>query len=129
MSTDKRRLVVGISGASGVILGIRLLEVLRTTEVETHLVLSATTRDQDLIGGASGYAGIPITRLLVTKLDETRAYGGVFEVIRRSGLPLSYLGTGQNVPEDIEVAEPDRFADLLLGAALKRPPKRAFSDA
>lgn len=35
-----RRLVVGISGASGVILGIRLLELLRNTDVETHLVIS-----------------------------------------------------------------------------------------
>jgi 4-hydroxy-3-polyprenylbenzoate decarboxylase len=44
MSADKRRLVVGISGASGVILGIRLLEVLRSTDVETHLVLSPAAR-------------------------------------------------------------------------------------
>ncbi|MEW5871187.1 MAG: UbiX family flavin prenyltransferase [Chloroflexota bacterium] len=41
---DKNRLVVGISGASGVILGIRLLEVLRPTEIETHLVLSPAAR-------------------------------------------------------------------------------------
>jgi 4-hydroxy-3-polyprenylbenzoate decarboxylase len=44
MSEKKRRLVVGISGASGVILGIRLLEVLRLTDVETHLVLSPAAR-------------------------------------------------------------------------------------
>jgi len=34
------RLVVGITGASGAILGIRLLEVLRTLAIETHLVIS-----------------------------------------------------------------------------------------
>lgn len=44
MSEKKRRLVVGISGASGVILGIRLLEALRPTDVETHLVLSPAAR-------------------------------------------------------------------------------------
>jgi 4-hydroxy-3-polyprenylbenzoate decarboxylase len=36
----KNRLVVGISGASGVILGIRLLEMLRQVDVETHLIIS-----------------------------------------------------------------------------------------
>ncbi|WP_029008951.1 UbiX family flavin prenyltransferase [Azospirillum halopraeferens] len=35
-----RRLVVGISGASGVILGVRMLETLRSLSVETHLVMS-----------------------------------------------------------------------------------------
>jgi len=44
MKDQKRRLVVGISGASGAILGIRLLEVLQPTEVETHLVLSPAAR-------------------------------------------------------------------------------------
>ena len=37
-----QRLVVGISGASGVILGIRLLETLKSSTIETHLVLSET---------------------------------------------------------------------------------------
>jgi len=45
MKTDtKRRLVVGITGASGVILGIRLLEALRTLEIEAHLVVSPAAR-------------------------------------------------------------------------------------
>jgi 4-hydroxy-3-polyprenylbenzoate decarboxylase len=40
MTEQKRRLIVGISGASGVIIGIRLLEVLRNLEIESHLVIS-----------------------------------------------------------------------------------------
>jgi len=40
MSKTPARLIVGISGASGTIYGVRLLEVLRDTEVETHLVMS-----------------------------------------------------------------------------------------
>src|SRR3954463_10010143 len=40
MKAEPRRLIVGISGASGVIYGVRLLETLRREDVETHLVMS-----------------------------------------------------------------------------------------
>ena len=41
MTTDRpRRLVIGISGASGTVYGIRMLELLRGTGIETHLVMS-----------------------------------------------------------------------------------------
>ena len=39
-SKTPRRLVVGISGASGTIYGVRLLELLKATDIETHLVMS-----------------------------------------------------------------------------------------
>ena len=44
MSHSEKRLVVGISGSSGAILGIRLLQILRASEVETHLVLTRSAR-------------------------------------------------------------------------------------
>ncbi|HEX9318259.1 MAG TPA: UbiX family flavin prenyltransferase [Nitrososphaeraceae archaeon] len=40
MESDRSRLVIGISGASGVIYGIRTLEILRSMDVETHVILS-----------------------------------------------------------------------------------------
>jgi 4-hydroxy-3-polyprenylbenzoate decarboxylase len=39
---DPSRLIVGISGASGVIYGVRLLQALKTLPVETHLVMTRT---------------------------------------------------------------------------------------
>jgi 4-hydroxy-3-polyprenylbenzoate decarboxylase len=42
--SDPRRLIVGISGASGVVMGVRLLELLRGAGVETHLVMSASAQ-------------------------------------------------------------------------------------
>jgi len=44
MRTDKKRLVVGISGGSGSILGIRLLQTLQKSDIESHLVLSPSAR-------------------------------------------------------------------------------------
>jgi 4-hydroxy-3-polyprenylbenzoate decarboxylase len=42
--TDKSRLIVGISGASGAVYGVRLLELLRQCGVETHLIMSRAAR-------------------------------------------------------------------------------------
>ena len=46
--TLPRRLIVGISGASGAVYGVRLLELLRGTDIETHLVV---TRAADVTRG------------------------------------------------------------------------------
>lgn len=43
--SDKKKLIIGVGGASGVIYAVRLLEVLRSSaDVETHLVMSKTAR-------------------------------------------------------------------------------------
>ena len=48
------------------------------------------------------------------KLDEAQTYGALFEVPRATQVPISYLTTGQDVPDDIEVAGPERIAKLML---------------
>ena len=83
--------------------------------VEVHLVLSATTRERDLKQYTSHYRGIPVTRLLFTKLDETTGLGGAFDLMRKTGVPLSYFCVGQRVPEDLELARPERLAEILVG--------------
>ena len=44
MSSHPRRLIVGITGASGAIYGVRLLQLLQTTKIETHLVMSRSAK-------------------------------------------------------------------------------------
>jgi len=82
--------------------------------IETHLVLAANTRMQDLRRTVARYDVCAPTRLLFTKLDETAEYGNLFEMACQTTLPLSYWGIGQQVPEDLELAQPGRLADLLL---------------
>ena len=83
-------------------------------EVETHLVLSATTKPRDLSEIAARYEPLRPTRLLFTKLDETSTYGPILSTLVRVKRPLSYLGTGQEVPEALELATSRRVADLIL---------------
>ena len=91
-------------------------------EVEVHLLLSAGTREADLAVLLSRFMTLPVKSLIFSKLDETTQYGSVFNVLHQTGLPLSYLTTGQRVPEDLEVATPSLLADLLLDGptAIKR---------
>jgi flagellar biosynthesis protein FlhF len=86
--------------------------------LETHLVLAATTRIQDIEAAVGRCAGAPTLRLLFTKLDETTGYGSVFEAAHSSGIPLSYWGTGPRVPEDLTQAGPDRLIEFLLGGTV-----------
>ncbi len=83
---------------------------------EVHLVLSATTKTRDAMEIIDGFATVlPLNRLIITKLDETSSYGMILNACRYLGKPLAYVTTGQSVPEDIEVADPNKIADLILG--------------
>jgi flagellar biosynthesis protein FlhF len=88
--------------------------LVRYADVETHLVLSAATREADLQMVLARFAALPVNRIIFSKLDETSQYGGIINVLRRSGIPLSYLSTGQRVPEDLEVATFKVLSELLL---------------
>jgi flagellar biosynthesis protein FlhF len=91
---------------------------------EVHLVLSSVAAARTLEQTAERFAAVGATALLLTKLDEANGLGNVLPVLRSSGLPLSYLTNGQNVPDDIEVADARRLARLILQfdtASEKRP--------
>lgn len=81
--------------------------------IEPHLVLSATTKKEDLQAIVNVYEPLSVASLILTKLDETRAYAGLCQQVVASKLPVSYLSTGQRVPEDFLVASKD-FLDTLF---------------
>jgi len=83
-------------------------------DVEVHLVLSATTKPKDLADIAQRFESLKPTRLIFTKLDETSTLGPLLSTLVRVKRPLSYLGTGQEVPQDLEMATSRRLADLIL---------------
>jgi flagellar biosynthesis protein FlhF len=78
------------------------------------LVLSVTAGTKSLVATAERFAEVGTTALLLTKLDEATSLGHVVALTRQCRLPISYLTDGQNVPDDIQVAEPHRLACLVL---------------
>jgi flagellar biosynthesis protein FlhF len=82
---------------------------------DVHLVLSSTAGAKSLIATTERFADVGTTALLLTKLDEANSLGHLVSLVRSCRLPISYLTDGQNVPDDIQVAERRRLAYLLLG--------------
>lgn len=83
--------------------------------VETHLCLSATTRDRELMQIYHRFSAVPVSRILFTKLDESESFGCIINMNLKSKMPLSYFTTGQKVPDDLQVATSKKVADLILG--------------
>lgn len=84
-------------------------------ESETYLVVSATTKYRDLERIADSYKEVADYKLIFTKLDETVTLGSLFNLRLHTGVPLSYVTCGQNVPDDIERFNPQKTVKNLLG--------------
>jgi fused signal recognition particle receptor len=81
---------------------------------EVMLVLDATTGQNARSQVETFLAMVPVTGLVVTKLDGTARGGVVVALARQFGLPVRALGIGEQV-EDLRPFEPRAFADALLG--------------
>jgi len=84
-------------------------------KIETHLVLAAPVAEAVQMETIRRYQSLPIHKIIMTKLDETLKFGGVYNLLSQAGIPVSYLSAGQRVPEDLEVATRQRLVELVLG--------------
>ena len=82
--------------------------------IEKHLVVSASVKLNDAKEIIKKFSAVEPEKIIITKIDETSNFGTVINLLRYENLPLSYLTTGQSVPDDIEVGTPDSLAALLL---------------
>jgi flagellar biosynthesis protein FlhF len=90
-------------------------------ERTVHLVVSATTSDQEFQHIVEGFGCVAPSGLILTKTDEAGCLGAAFNAMMSAQLPFSLLSTGQRVPDDMEAATAERLADLML------PPEAAPS--
>ncbi|MFO1021123.1 MAG: flagellar biosynthesis protein FlhF [Planctomycetales bacterium] len=93
-----------------------LVTLLQAADVdETHLVLSLVSSVRTLEHAIERFAPTRMSSLILSKLDEARELGSILNLTRKHSLPISYLTTGQDVPDDFEIAEPPSLAKLILG--------------
>ncbi len=85
---------------------------------EVHLVLSTTASPSCIQLAIDRFSDVRVDKIIFTKLDEAAHVGVVLNVIRKVNKSLSYVTTGQDVPNDIEVGRGKKLAQLILGSQL-----------
>ena len=93
----------------------RMIFAVKDVNIEKYLVLSMTTKLEDMFDIIDRFSEMCEFKIIFTKLDETLTYGALLNVCYKTGKKVDYLTTGQNVPDDIEKMEPDKAAKALLG--------------
>jgi flagellar biosynthesis protein FlhF len=86
-------------------------------DLDVHLALSANTRARDLARAVDAFSVLPVRHLVFTKLDEATSRGGLFTTALKARCPVSWLGTGQEVPDDLEAATSSALTHGLLEGA------------
>ncbi|MDF2924706.1 MAG: GTP-binding protein [Paenibacillaceae bacterium] len=81
---------------------------------ETYLVLSLTMKYKDMRVVADNFSRFKLDKVLFTKRDETETFGSIINLMNEFPLELSYMTTGQNVPEDFAIADENAIIDLIL---------------
>lgn len=90
--------------------------------INVHLVLSASTKYEDLKDIYRSFSAVEIDSIIFSKLDESRSFGNIFSLICDVKKPISYFSIGQVVPSDLLVASNDYLVDCLLDG-FKNPNK------
>ncbi len=85
-------------------------------EIDTHLVLPASLKPEDMSRTATRYSVFKPAKLLFTRIDETGRFGALINQAARSELPISFLASGQQIPDELEPATKEKIAALVLGA-------------
>jgi flagellar biosynthesis protein FlhF len=83
-------------------------------DIEIHLVLSSTTKYRDALEIVNKFSVCSPQKILFTKVDEASNLGTVLNLVYQFPTTLSYMTTGQSVPDDIELASSAKLANMIL---------------
>lgn len=83
---------------------------------ETYLVLSLTSKSQDMIKITEHFSRYGLDKVIFTKLDETASVGPMYNLLQKYPLKATYIANGQNVPDDLLPVTRELMLDLIIGA-------------
>ena len=96
---------------------IGLIESDGNYKIEVSLVLSATSKTKDLEKILEGFSNISINNFIFTKLDETYDLSDMINFLIKYKKPVTYLSTGQEIPEDLRVATKEYLLNQFMHEA------------
>ncbi|MCP4339563.1 MAG: flagellar biosynthesis protein FlhF [Desulfobulbaceae bacterium] len=82
--------------------------------IDKHLVLSAGTRENELLDTIARFNTLDISNTIFTKIDECSSLGILLNIQIQNSNPLSYVTNGQRVPEDLLEISPKIVAELIM---------------
>lgn len=91
-----------------------MIEVSKADEI--YLVISAATSRKNCVDILNNYSFLNDYKIIFTKFDEASSAGIILNARKMSGKRLSYITTGQNVPDDIELMNTEKIAKFILGS-------------
>lgn len=83
--------------------------------VDCHLVVPAYLKGQDVARLLDRFHPYGASKVILTRLDETDAIGGLLLALDETETSISFLSMGQTIPEDLEPASVARLLDLFVG--------------
>jgi flagellar biosynthesis protein FlhF len=120
MTSGRHSLLVDTAGRSPQDGGLRDLRRLLGSRrgIRTHLVLAGDTSANSARRILDAYYDARPDRVVISKVDEAESLSPLLSVLRERALPVSYITTGQRVPEDLESATPAVLAGVVLRDAV-----------
>ncbi|RLA23617.1 MAG: flagellar biosynthesis protein FlhF [Gammaproteobacteria bacterium] len=86
------------------------------TAIKSYLVLSAATQTRGLDETIKTFQGFAPQSCILTKTDEAFSLGAAVSSLIKSQLPLAWITDGQQVPEDLHIAHPNRLLNECFSA-------------
>ena len=84
-------------------------------EIEVSLLLSATVKYEDMEDIYQNFSFLNLTSVIISKFDETKHFGTLLNFMLLYNLPMSYFAIGQEVPDDLLLADKEFLLEQFIG--------------